>query len=323
MKVLVGCIYLLCMHPVFGQLTIQKSKFFGYSNCIVLQNKTLKVVVDPNVGGRLLHYGPQDNNILFENRDFDGKLWNEGDPTFEVSGGRFDFGPEKTTGFRKSFFNTWEVKIHNDTVRLTSPKDYDLGVQLIRDFILDKQSSKLTCIQHIKNISDSPKRYAHWSRTFAEGGGICLVPINPHSRLPKGYAMYLYGTKTLDFDPNKEENLRLRDGILEFLGPPSNPKFVMDSNAGWLAYISKDDQLFVKKFEASDNKIYGDILSNQVSIWYYKNEKCEIEPIGPLEFIEPGKSISFTEEWWLLDYAYPKDKKANLFELLSLINDLN
>nr|WP_299344112.1 hypothetical protein [Allomuricauda sp.] len=323
MKVLFGCMSLLSMHLAFGQLTIQKSEFFGYPNCIVLQNKTTKVVVDPNVGGRLLYYGQQGNNILFENRDLDGKLWKEGDPTFEVSGGRFDIGPAQTTTFRKSFFNTWEAEIRNDTVRLTSPKDHDLGIQLVRDFILDPETSKLTCIQHIKNISNSPKRFAHWSRTFAEGGGICLVPMNPHSRLPMGYAMYLYGTKTLDFNPKKEENLRLRDGILEFLGPPSNPKFVMDSNEGWLAYISRDDQLFVKKFEASDDKIYGDMLSNQVSIWYYKNEKCEIEPIGPLEFIQPGQQISFTEKWWLLDYTYPEDKKANLPELLTLIKNLN
>ena len=64
------------------------------------------------------------------------------------------------------------------------------------------------------------------------------------------------------------------------------------------------------------------MLSNQVSIWYYKNEKCEIEPIGPLEFIEPGKSIPFTEEWWLVDYAYPKDKKANISEILTIVRNL-
>lgn len=322
MRIIFDGIVLFSVQLIFGQLSIHESDFFGYNNCIVLQNETTKVVVDPNVGGRLLYYGQQGNNVLFENRDLDGKLWNEGDSTFEVSGGRFDIGPAQTTGFRKSFFNTWEAEIRNDTVRLTSLKDHDLGVQLVRDFILDNETSKLTCIQHIKNISDSPKRYAHWSRTFVEGGGICLVPMNSNSRLPKGYAMYYHGTSILDFNPKKEKNLRLRDGILEFLGPTSNPKFVMDSKAGWLVYISRDDQLFVKKFEASDDKIYGDMLSNQVSIWYYKNEKCEIEPIGPLEFIEPGKSIPFTEEWWLVDYAYPKDKKANISEILTIVRNL-
>lgn len=305
-----------------AQVSIKEQPFFGYDKCIVLENESTKVVLDPNVGGRVLYYGQDGNNILFENRSLDGKTWQEGERTFEVSGGRFDIGPEKTTPFRKSFFNTWDAEIKGDTVTLISPVDSLLGVQLIRNFVLEKESSKLTTVQHIKNISDSPKRYAHWSRTFAEGGGICLVPMNPESRLPQGYAMYTLGTTVLDYNPKEEENLRLRKGVLEFLGPPSNPKFVMDSDAGWLGYISKDNQLFVKKFDAADDKIYGDMLSTQVSIWYYKDEKCEIEPVGPLEFIAPGKSISFTEEWWLMDYQYPADKKVDLKEIKGIINDL-
>lgn len=321
-RIVLGLILLFGVQGV-AQVKITKAPFFGYDNCMVLENKTTKVVLDPNVGGRVLYYGQGGNNILFENRSLDGKTWRPGDKTFEVSGGRFDIGPEKTTPFRNSFFNQWDAEVRGDTVRMTSKVDTTLGVQLIRDFILQEKGSKLTSVQHIKNISASPKRYAHWSRTFAKGGGICLVPMNPNSRLPKGYAMYVKGGTTLDYDPKDEENLRLRDGILEFLGPPSNPKFVMDSNAGWLAYISRDNQLFIKKFDARDDRIYGDMLSTQISIWYYKDEKCELEPMGPLEFIPPGQSISFTEAWWLMDYEYPKDKKVDLKAMEQVINNLD
>ncbi len=205
---------------------------------------------------------------------------------------------------------------------MTSQKDTILGVQLIREFILDENSSHLKCIQHIKNISNSKQQYAHWGRTFAKGGGICLVPLNPNSRLPKGYAMYQYGTTFIDFNPKEEENLRVRDGVLEMLGTPSQPKFVMDSNQGWIAYNSTDDLLFIKKFEADKNVNYGDVLSNQVSIWYYKNEKCEIEPIGPIETILPSEIVSFTEDWWLQNYKYPTDKKIDLNQIKTIINTL-
>lgn len=295
---------------------------FGYTNCILLTNGTTNVILDPNVGGRVLSYEHLGKNILFENQSLNGKTWKDGFPTFEVSGGRFDIGPEKTTPFRPSFHNTWTAEITGkNSARMSSPRDSILGIQLIRDFHLDENSSKLTCTQTIKNISDTVKRYAHWSRTFAKGGGLCLVPLNPNSRLPQGYAIYR-SKNVLDFDPEAEENIRVRDGILEIIGPPSHPKFAIDSHAGWLAYISKDNQLFIKKFKVDENRLYGDMLANPVSIWYYKNEKTELEPIGPLEIIDPGGTVSFTEQWWLLEYNYPSDKIADLNEIKKMVKDL-
>jgi hypothetical protein len=200
------------------------------------------------------------------------------------------------------------------SARLISKEDASTGVQLIRDFILSQNSSFLKCTQTIKNISNEQQRYGHWSRTFAEGGGICLVPLNPQSRYPLGYIIYGPGD-VLDFRPKEEPNLRIRNGILEIIGPPSRPKFAMDVAEGWLAYISKNNLLFIKKFTVYPDKIYGEMAANNVSIWYKENQVCEIEPIGPWERIAPGESISFTENWWLFNFTYPGNKKVNLNEI--------
>ncbi len=307
----------------YAQTKVSRVEAFGYKNCILLENKKVKVILDPNVGGRVLTYELNGKNILFENPSLNGRIWKKGKPTFEVSAGRFDIGPEKTTPFRASFFNTWKGEITGlNSAKLTSKKDTILGVQLIREFYLDNKSSHLKCVQHIKNISDTIQNYAHWSRTFAKGGGICLVPLNPNSRLPKGYAIYQFGTSLIDFNPPKENALRVRDGVLEILDTPKNPKFVMDSNQGWIAYNSKDDLLFIKTFKADKNVIYGDMMNNQVSIWYYKDEKCEIEPIGPIESILPGEIASFTEDWWLLENKYPEGRKLNLKKIKDIVNNL-
>ncbi|OQC29015.1 MAG: hypothetical protein BWX70_01650 [Verrucomicrobia bacterium ADurb.Bin070] len=42
-----------------------------------------------------------------------------------------------------------------------------------------------------------------------------------------------------------------------------------------------------------------------ISIWYFKDEMCELEPIGPLERLEPGAAFSFVEEWSLQRWRYP------------------
>jgi hypothetical protein len=42
-----------------------------------------------------------------------------------------------------------------------------------------------------------------------------------------------------------------------------------------------------------------------ISIWYFEDKMCELEPIGPAENLSPGQSASFTEAWWLLPYRFP------------------
>jgi hypothetical protein len=59
-----------------------------------------------------------------------------------------------------------------------------------------------------------------------------------------------------------------------------------------------------------------------VSIWYNSNGVCEIEPIGPWEWIKPGECISFIENWYLMEYEYPKNRKADLDEVTMIINKL-
>ena len=45
----------------------------------------------------------------------------------------------------------------------------------------------------------------------------------------------------------------------------------------------------------------------------------ELEPIGPRENIAPGKSASFTEDWWLFPYEFPGDKEVDLKALKLLV----
>ncbi len=186
---------------------------------------------------------------------------------------------------------------------------------------MDENTSHLSFTQTITNVSDTKKRYCHWSRTFGEVHGICLAPLNRNSRFPKGYMVYT-GANELDYSPEDGINERIREGVLEIVGPPENAKIITDGSDGWLAYITKDNQLFIKKFEVFPEKIYGEMTGATVSIWYNKEGICEIEPIGPWEWIVPGKSISFTENWYLMEYKYPKDKKANLKEIKNLISIL-
>jgi hypothetical protein len=301
----------------------------GYENCIELSNENVRVILEPNLGGRVLVYELNGKNMMQVSPENDGWIW-DGDPENRYpnyggpAGGRFDIGPEKTIPKRWDLYlGKWDAEITGPrSARLVSRKDTAVGIQLIRDFELDEKSSKLKFTQTMQNISETEKKYYHWMRTFAKGGGICLVPLSRFWRFPKGYI--LYGDNlTLMFDPPDEPAIRIRENILEIIDTPSRAKIGVDTEGDWTAYITQDDLLYIKKFNIYPEKSYGDLAGNPLSIWYYKNEKCEIEPTSPYEIIKPWEKTSYTEYWYLFDFKYPQDKNTDLKRMTELIHSLN
>jgi hypothetical protein len=282
-----------------------------YPNCIELSNDSVRVVLEPNLGGRVIAYELSGKNVLYVDPEQDGKTYEPG-VYIHPSGGRFDIGPERTIPAHPALYlGKWSARITGPReAEMTSQKDTATGVQLIRRFKLTKSGSRLEYTQITRNISNTTKSYCHWSRTFVKGGGISLAPLNPDSRYPVGYLIYGPG-KVLNYMPENEDNIRVRKGILEIFGTPSQPKLVTDSYDGWLAYITKDNQLFIKKYPVFPLRNYGEIAASTACV-YYKDLMCEIEPIGPMEVVEPGKEVSFTEYWYLYHYPYPGDKMADL-----------
>ena len=212
----------------------------------------------------------------------------------------------------------WESQITGPrSARLISKKDEPTGVQLIRDFQLAEDSTHLSVTQTIKNVSDSEKHWGHWSRTFGTGGGIVLIPLTPKSRFPDSYVMYGPGP-VINYRP-EDPNIRIRSNFLEVLSTPLRPKLGMDSQAGWFAYLDRNDLLWVKRYPVYPDRPYGELAGLTISIWYYKDLMCELEPIGPREDILPGGEASFTEDWWLLPYTYPQDGSDLDLEAISAL----
>jgi hypothetical protein len=280
--------------------------YFGYENCILLENAQTRVVLTESAG-RILEYSHKGPNAIYLDPIQEGETFAEGQPTFGPTGGRLDIGPEMTIPAHPDLWlGQWESVITGPrSARLISKKDEPTGVQLIRDFVLDEHSTHLSVTQTIKNISDSEKHWGHWSRTFGTGGGIVLVPLTPESRFPDNYIMYGPGP-VINYHP-KDPNIRVRDNFLEVLTTPLRAKLGMDSQAGWFAYLDKNDLLWVKRYPVYPDRPYGELAGLTISIWYYQDQMCELEPIGPKENILPGGEASFTEDWWLLPYTYPKD----------------
>jgi hypothetical protein len=280
-----------------------------------LFNSSTEVVLEPNCGGRVLEYSLNGRNALFADPAQDG--WTEKTlKSSDLCGGRFDIGPEKIAKSHPALWmGRWKAEITGPrAARLTSPEDPSTGLRLGREFRLDEKTSHLRCTQTMTNASADSVRACYWSRTLAEGGGIALVPLTPGSRFPKGYVVYepASGPKYLNFRPDDHPSTRVRDGFLEIIDAPPFPKYGIDTFAGWLGYITRSDLLFVKRFPVYPERVYGEVTSYTVCIWYKDTVRTELEPIGPWEWLAPGRSSSFTEDWWLLPYPCPPDRTVDL-----------
>ena len=269
---------------------------------IVLENGEARVVISPAKGGRIMQYSWKGKKAL--------------EPV-EAGPGRFDIGPERIVPKRRELWEgVWNGEITGElSARVTSVEHKDTGVQLIRDYSLDPSSSRFVATQTIVNISSKPVHWNHWSRTFAKGGGICLVPLSEYSAYPNQYIMYQDDGRTLDYRP-MDPNIEIRDGYFILKGPPRFPKLGLDSHEGWMTYLSPNNLAFIKKFPTYPNRRYWEMIGMTISLWYVENRAsdnlstCELEPIGPREDIAPRKSASFTEEWFLEDYRFPRNAQG-------------
>jgi len=197
----------------------------------------------------------------------------------EPCGGRFDFGPEETVPPHPQL---WEGPWHAEqtgplALCATSANDPTTGVQLARDFVLDADTSRLRCTQTVRNISAENKRYAYWGRTFVTGGGICLVPLTPGSRFPRGYIEYTgWFSPQIVMKPADPAIIR-RDDFLIVDREPKDPKLGLDSTAGWFAYWAKANLLFVRRFPVDRNRRYADVAGLTVSLYFQKDMLAERE----------------------------------------------
>jgi len=273
----------------------------GYSRAIELRHDNVRAVLCPEVGGRVLEFSANGKDALYFEAGTDNPAKRG------ASAGRFDIGPELVTPpHPKLWSGEWTAALSGEaSARLTSVKDDATGVQLTRDFTLKPGDTPcLICTQTITNISDGVREYCHWGRSFSPGGGICLVPLAGKSRFPSKYAMY--EDSAIINVRNTDEKIRERDGFLEILAPPRKPKLGFDSYAGWLGYLMPNDMLFVKKFATHPDRVYNEAAGITLSVWYPEGPRIELEPIGPRERLSPGESAAFTEEWWLLEWPFPK-----------------
>jgi hypothetical protein len=279
----------------------------GWTNCFVMRGGDCKAIVVPGVGGRVLHYSLNGENIIFENPD----LWGDTLLTrsnFWAGGYQCDIGPELRgiPEHKWLWQGPWTARSPRAfTVYTFSEPEMTVGLQLDKEMVIDPDTGDLGITQRMRNIINNDTSFCLWDRTLCKGGGFAMFPLNRKSRFKAGWAIR-QGNRVPEYryegDSPKDSRVRILDGVLvaQAKALPDSPsmKVGADSDAGWIAY-ARGKILFVKYFPYFREGNYSD-GGNSVE-FYCSDRVAELEPLSPEVTLKPGQNYSFPEKWTLIE----------------------
>jgi hypothetical protein len=282
--------------------------YVGWDGALVLRGGDCKAVVVPAVGGRVLHYSINGENIIFENPAGNGRTLANTPRGFSVGGYQCDIGPELRgiPNHPVLWHGLWTGTPKRDYVaHVISPADTNVGVQLEKEFTVDPDTGELGIVQRIRNSGSNDVSYCLWDRTLCKPDGFAFFPLNRSSRFRAGWSIRRgerVGEYRYDGDSPGDGRVRIMDGVLvakaKALPDSRQLKVGADSDAGWIAY-ARGKILFVKYFPWFSGGTYTD---GGNSVEFYCSERiAELEPLSPEVRMKPGESFDFPEKWVLIE----------------------
>ena len=270
---------------VFSAYSLEKDKAASSYKAKVFEIKAgnTRMKVSAN-GGRIVSYKMGATEFLTsgqQHENFGSTLW---------TAPQSDWGwPPYSTLDQEEYL----VQETGDTLKMTSKPDLKSGLQFEKAFIAI--NNRFIRIDYcIRNISKKEKAVAAWEVTRVPCGGLAFFPAGGIKKVPAS---------------SLKINL-LKNGInwvsIDKKAISAHQKLYATASEGWLAYSFKN-VLFVKQFP--DTKP-ADYSPNQGEVEIYANKErsyAELENHGPYTLLQPGQSLSYRVNWFLL----PVPKEIN------------
>ncbi|MDR1906207.1 MAG: hypothetical protein LBQ27_04740 [Clostridiales bacterium] len=285
-------------------IKINMTKYKNYGRCVELSNGKIKALITVDIGPRIIFYGTADGrNVMLE------------DIEREVSSGGAYFDKNFTAGERWYIYGghrMWKAPEDDASyVPDNYPVKYILGDNFSEFFppvqtntrfcfkirVSMSENGALTVVHTMENLGSVTANVAVWALTVLRPGGAEIIPLNTTDTgfLPNNYFSYW------PYNDINDKRLTGIDGYL-LLKQDKDIKRAFKlgtlNKKGFAAY-GVDGLLFIKKFPYINGAVYPDNNCNFET--YTNNLFLEMETLSPLCAVEPGGSISHTEEFMLFE----------------------
>jgi hypothetical protein len=283
--------------PVPGAVKVDKVAWGGWPNCYRVSNGEVELIVTADVGPRVMRYGFVGGQNFF--KEYADQLGKTGEKEFQLRGGhRVWKAPEDPVA-------TWapdnvpvEVRVEAAGLVSTEPVEPSTGLQKSLVIEMAPAGTEVRVTHRIANHSLFPLEYATWALTMMAPGGVAFTGFPPRGKHPQvleatnPLVMWAYTDLS---DPrwiftSKYLGLRQDSGA-------SSPQKIGHFNTNtWGAYVL-NREVFLKQYEADRALQYPDFGCSFET--FTNAEFLELETLGPLTKVQPGKSIAHMERWTL------------------------
>ncbi len=302
-RVCLVLLLILITVPAWSQVSVKRIDYEGWKDCWEIRNSVVRLVVVPQIGGRIMEYSLGGENALWQNEDELGKL--TGDDAGKVWR---NYGGYKAWNAPESRWQQANPDFTYDSLpaqaeplpdghglRVTTSPIPHLGYQFTRDIILADTTSRVRLIERMRNISDHDITWSVWDVTQVRVPCWIAFPLSNKSAFPQACNVLTPKGGAL------KQMLRRGDiGVLRYDNLTEN--WTTDAMAGWMAYIR--NQLAYTKHWAT-RKVgvtYPDGGSDAAFYTCSKDQfggYAEMEVMGPLVTLRPGEETQLTEDWFL------------------------
>jgi len=283
----------------------------------VIHSKTLRLEYLAETGPRIVRLclANTHTNLLAEVPDLH---WDTPYGKYSILGGhRLWHAPE---AFPRTYIpdgSGLQVVESNGSLRLQGQPEPGSGMRKSIEIGLDAELPTVRLNHCLENTGLWPVQLAPWAITQLPLGGTAILP---QTEVKEDQAALLPNRQIVlwPYTRLSDSRLELYDDLILIQASGAMPPVKIGhlNQAGWLAYWNKE-VLFVKRFEPQSEHAHPDFNCNAEC--YCGDRFIEIETLGPLGTLEPGKWTSHLERW----EVYPAPGKLHTIEAVRrLLNEL-
>jgi hypothetical protein len=309
----------------------------GWEACS-LENGIIRVIAVPAIGGRIMGYDLGPHSLFYVDKGLAGKLFS---PEENLGDGSLaawkNYGGDKTWPAPQGWdseeqwhgppdpvldtgiYSVQELTASGESavLRMVSPCDERTGLQISRQFTIQRGSSRVAVEISFKNVIERPIRWSIWDvvqlradlvhpegRLTYDPTCVVTAPTNPRSAFPRGFDVMFGRTDNPQWSTDTREGL-LRAEYMWEIG-----KIGLDSTAGWIAFSKgSEGYSFSERFSYDPSGVYPDngatiecwtVGRGSVGKLNYEGSDTylmETEVLSPRCEISPGASAEFSLEW--------------------------
>jgi len=275
---------------------MQIVRFNGWKNNVRLANREVELIITRDVGPRVIRFAYTGEKNVFA--EIKGQQGGTREKEWLIRGGhRFWIAPEEKPKTYELDNKPIEIVGIANGVRTVQPVGPLSGIQKTMEIRLSPLRNDVTIVHKLTNRSRKSVVLSPWALSAMAPKGMAIIPLPhriPHTdRLTHNQEWSLWGYT--DFTDSRwtlgARYIMFRQDTRK--GPN---KAGIAQREGWVAYLLAS-YLFVKRFRWIDGGVYPD---GGVNFETFSNEEfLELESLGPLVKLEPGKSVKHEEQWSL------------------------